>query len=161
MKAIGLWQPYAGLVRLGYKLLESRSWDTKIRGNILICSTRAISTFSEDILKRVERRQGVKIPRSILEDRGTMQCIVTITNTRLATLEDEDKACISPGFFAASEYFRNQKFFVWELTNIIPVKPIKIKCGQRWFNVPDHLIQPMEGYHYPPPIILSRPDSLH
>lgn len=36
MKAISLWQPWASLVVLGEKKIETRDWDTKYRGPLLI-----------------------------------------------------------------------------------------------------------------------------
>ncbi len=41
MKAICLKQPYASLIVLGNKTLETRTWATKFRGRIAICSSAA------------------------------------------------------------------------------------------------------------------------
>lgn len=42
-RAISLHQPWASLVALGIKKYETRSWSTKYRGKLLICSTQAHS----------------------------------------------------------------------------------------------------------------------
>ena len=39
MKAISLKQPWANLVACGYKTLETRTWSTGYRGELLICSS--------------------------------------------------------------------------------------------------------------------------
>lgn len=39
MQAISIHQPYASLIATGIKKIEHRSWKTKHRGNLLICST--------------------------------------------------------------------------------------------------------------------------
>ena len=39
MKAISLKQPWANLVACGYKTLETRTWSTGYRGDLLICSS--------------------------------------------------------------------------------------------------------------------------
>ena len=39
MKAISLKQPWANLVACGYKTLETRTWTTSYRGELLICSS--------------------------------------------------------------------------------------------------------------------------
>ena len=39
MKAISLKQPWANLVACGYKTLETRTWTTGYRGELLICSS--------------------------------------------------------------------------------------------------------------------------
>lgn len=42
MKALSLWQPWATLVALGEKKVETRCWDTKYRGLLAIHSTQTI-----------------------------------------------------------------------------------------------------------------------
>ena len=39
MKALSLKQPWANLVACGYKTLETRTWATGYRGELLICSS--------------------------------------------------------------------------------------------------------------------------
>jgi len=39
MKAISLWQPWATLIALGLKTVETRSWRMDYRGPLVICST--------------------------------------------------------------------------------------------------------------------------
>ena len=36
MKALSIWQPWASLIVLGYKKIETRSWSTNYRGQIVI-----------------------------------------------------------------------------------------------------------------------------
>lgn len=42
MKAISLWQPWASLMASGAKKIETRSWPTKYRGQLVICSAKKI-----------------------------------------------------------------------------------------------------------------------
>jgi len=42
MKAISLWQPWASLMASGAKKIETRSWSTKYRGKLVICSAKKI-----------------------------------------------------------------------------------------------------------------------
>lgn len=42
LKAISLLQPWATLVAMGVKTIETRSWSTKYRGPLVICSSAAI-----------------------------------------------------------------------------------------------------------------------
>lgn len=44
MKAISLLQPWASLVVMGAKMLETRSWATKYRGDLLIHASAALKT---------------------------------------------------------------------------------------------------------------------
>ena len=47
-KAISLWQPYCSLIGFGLKHFETRSWKTKYRGILVICSAKK---------KTIEQRQ--------------------------------------------------------------------------------------------------------
>lgn len=40
MKALSLWQPWASLIAQEFKWVETRSWYTSFRGEILICSAK-------------------------------------------------------------------------------------------------------------------------
>lgn len=40
MKAISLWEPWATLIRTGAKTIETRSWSTHYRGELLICAAK-------------------------------------------------------------------------------------------------------------------------
>ncbi|MTJ56015.1 ASCH domain-containing protein [Anabaena sp. UHCC 0253] len=40
MKALSLWQPWATLIEKRVKWVETRSWNTNYRGQILICSAK-------------------------------------------------------------------------------------------------------------------------
>jgi len=45
MKAISLWQPWATLISIGAKRIETRSWETLYRGSIVI---HAAKRWSKD-----------------------------------------------------------------------------------------------------------------
>lgn len=44
MKALTLWQPWASLVALGAKTIETRSWSTRYRGPLAIHASAAVPT---------------------------------------------------------------------------------------------------------------------
>jgi hypothetical protein len=48
MKAISLWQPWASLMEVGAKTIETRSWSTKYRGELAICASKRAGYFPED-----------------------------------------------------------------------------------------------------------------
>ena len=50
MKAISLLQPWASLVVMGAKTIETRGWGTKYRGPILIHASKgkAVNIFAEE-----------------------------------------------------------------------------------------------------------------
>jgi hypothetical protein len=68
-KAISLKQPWANLVATGKKTIETRTWPTKYRGDLIICSS-----------------QNPKI-----EPYGKALCIVELYDVRLMEAKDEKK----------------------------------------------------------------------
>lgn len=40
IKALSLWQPWASLIAIGAKKIETRGWSTKYRGPLVICSAK-------------------------------------------------------------------------------------------------------------------------
>lgn len=71
MKALSVKQPFANLVASGEKLIETRTWATRYRGDLLIVSS--------------------KLPR--IEPAGYALCIVRLVDCRPMTRADEDRAC--------------------------------------------------------------------
>lgn len=85
MKAISLKQPYANLIASGKKTIETRSWSTKYRGDLLICSS--------------------KNPK--IEPFGQALCIVELYDVKPMTKADEEKACYKLFPKAQAWYLRN------------------------------------------------------
>ena len=50
MKALSLWQPWAGLVACGVKTVETRSWSTRYRGPLAIHAAKRKPTVDEAML---------------------------------------------------------------------------------------------------------------
>lgn len=80
MKAISLKQPWANMIASGRKTIETRTWPTKYRGEILIVSSR-------------------KPP---IEPAGHAVAVATIVDCRPMTRNDEQAACceLYPGAWA-------------------------------------------------------------
>lgn len=80
IKAISLKQPWASKILHGQKTIETRTWKTGYRGDVLICSSRKPN-----------------IPPA-----GFALCIAEIVNCRPMTKQDEPAACceLYPGAWA-------------------------------------------------------------
>ena len=72
VKALSLQQPYANQVASGKKTLETRTWTTKYRGDILICASMG----------------GTGHPK------GVALCLVSIDHIRPMVAEDAEAACV-------------------------------------------------------------------
>jgi hypothetical protein len=73
IKCLTLYQPYASLVALRAKSIESRSWRTWYRGTLLIHAARSFPRWAQDLCKQqpfagVLREAGLKDPSSGLVD---------------------------------------------------------------------------------------------
>jgi hypothetical protein len=97
MKAISLKQPWAHLICLGEKTIETRTWPTRYRGDILI-----VASMKPKI-------QDLPV--------GVAVCIAEISDCRKMVIEDESKACC--------EIYENA--YSWILENIRKIKPFPVK----------------------------------
>lgn len=108
IKAISLHQPFASMIASGAKTIETRTWYTSYRGDLLIVSTK------KPVIKPV-----AEYPT------GKALCIVKLVGCRRMTIKDEAAACCQfyPGAYA------------WLLDNIRTVPPIAVRGSQGFYNV--------------------------
>lgn len=99
MKAISLLQPWASLVVMGLKTIETRSWATSHRGTMLIHASRgkAGSIFGEQVAFRQHIPDFAAMPFGAIIGSVTLTAVVPITETGLpghsmAALTMEEKA---------------------------------------------------------------------
>jgi hypothetical protein len=76
MKALTLTQPWATLVALGYKRVETRSWRTQYRGPIAIHAAKGFPAEAREFAE-VERAIG-RVPARI--PRGAVVCIIDLVD---------------------------------------------------------------------------------
>src|SRR5713101_4878638 len=87
VKALLLKQPYANWVASGRKTIETRSWATKYRGDLLVCSSQS--------------GEG--------EPKGLALCLVELYDIRPMIAEDEVAACIEVYLNANAWLIRNRR----------------------------------------------------
>jgi hypothetical protein len=108
-KAISLKQPWASLVAEGKKTIETRKWNTKYRGDLLICAS-----------------QSPKLPNL---PTGVVLCLVELYHTEPMAVNHEEMACIKVYPKAWSWFLRNIR--VME-----PTFPVKGKLSFYEVDVP-------------------------
>lgn len=112
MKALSV-DPLMGVaIVFGDKTIECRSWDTKIRGDLLICTTKR---------------------REIAGISGHAVAIVRIANTRPFTKDDLENACMWE--------MPEKNSFAWELEDVRLIEPFEVKGKQHIYNVDDSKIK--------------------
>ena len=106
MKAISLKQPWASFVAMGQKTIETRTWRTNYRGDLLIVSS-----------KQIDRNYPNHNFLSLGLRFGQALAVVKLVDCRPMMKEDEEKAMCpcSPGRYA------------WILKNIRKIQPFPIK----------------------------------
>lgn len=125
MKALSVKQPYAAMIAMRVKRIETRTWATAYRGDILICSSLTIhEAYKKDY------KTDPPEPKSLLARFGKAICIAKLVDCRPMKKEDEGFAqCeIYPGAVA------------WVLTDIRLVEPVQITGHLNLFDVNDNLI---------------------
>lgn len=133
---IALHQPYAGLVRLNIKRLETRMNRCNHRGTVVICAT---NTFLTEV--SIEQRAQL-VPERVSRDEynaavyltGCVVAIATLIDCRLLTKNDEPIARFWSDDDAGKRY-------AWELLDIRQVIPRKVRCMPGWFPVERSLVE--------------------
>lgn len=158
MKALSLWQPWASVVVVGSKRMETRPWATKYRGPLLIhAASRPIRDpeyfegdwgWREALIPCVDAWTGDVFPRlkslpygAIIGQVTLVDCIPTENiNDELIDTERTYSDGVQPGdprvfYERMLGNFRPGRF-AWIFENPLAAKPIlKCKGRQRLFNV--------------------------
>lgn len=85
MKAISLLQPWASLVVMGVKTIETRSWGTKYRGPILIHASKgkAGNIFAEEPAFKKYIKDFKRLPFGAIIGHATIKDVIRIENLYL------------------------------------------------------------------------------
>lgn len=155
MKCFSLWQPWATLIAIGAKSIETRGWYTPYRGPLAIHAAK--KRDRDSLLLCMEEPF-----RSFLVDAGIQKigdlpfgAIVAVVDL-VDCIEIIDTGCLLVYKLANDEriYEPEHSFgdytpgrFAWKLANLRRLEhPIPCIGRQQIFNIPDSLIpQPMKG----------------
>ncbi|MEK6675589.1 MAG: ASCH domain-containing protein [Planctomycetota bacterium] len=105
MKALSLHQPWASLIATGKKTIETRRYQTKYRGPVLICSTKA--------------------PKFAAHLCGYALAVAEIVECRPMTFADQEASCCKVYPWA----------WAWILKCVQPIKPFQILGRRRLFDL--------------------------
>ena len=130
MKAITLWQPWASMVALGYKTIETRSWSTSYRGPLAIHAALRTPPRAQ--------RECVDNPRmSDLLRRNGLRWDALPTGVIVATVYlayvwhvEQLSGCIGSDEAMLGDFTPGR--FAWKLTNLYALpEPIPARGHQR------------------------------
>lgn len=139
-RVISLWQPWAFLVVIGAKKIETRGWDTKARGQILIHASQRFRQDQFDLCRRWPFSEYIENIKQL--ERGAIIGAVDLWNT------ETSEACLSNMRLSESEGTQEEYRFgdyspgryCWHLRDAIEfAKPIPCSGRQGfWFHEIDH-----------------------
>ena len=126
MKALTLTQPWASLVALGHKRIETRSWSTKYRGKLYIHAAKGFPRSAREFADEEQSLLPERLPRGMIvatarlvDIRGTASRYCEVLSTQERRFGD-----YYPGRYA------------WVLEDIVPLdKPIPWRGMLGLFNI--------------------------
>lgn len=121
LTALSLKQPYANWVASGKKTIETRTWSTKYRGDILICASQS--------------GKG--------EPKGVALCIIEVYDVRRMITADERAACVEV-------YDRANAWMLCNLRRFQSPFPVKGQLGLYKIELSPELLLLEDGQLYAP-----------
>jgi hypothetical protein len=121
MKALSVRQPWAGLIAGGFKTIETRTWQTHYRGELLICASQT----------RVKNISLHHYRDPLCYALGSTVCVVNLVDCVPMELKHEEAAMcrIYPGAWA------------WILEDVQKVKQIPVKGQLSIYELPHLAIE--------------------
>jgi hypothetical protein len=139
MKALTLWQPWAQLIAVGAKKVETRSWRPPASlGRLVICSAKRSLRVETDVADAAAKN---RIYAALARHSGPLRygaalCVVTVISVQhvlpLTRTLSEDE-------LAFGDYSRGR--FGWVLGDLRAfARPFPVCGRQGLFDVPDYLV---------------------
>ena len=93
--------PFPALIMAGIKDLESRTWDTKFRGDLLICAGKTPHKLFREYdhttnmlsLDNHYAESHYQVAEEFMLLGGKACCVVNVVNVRFMYLSDMERAC--------------------------------------------------------------------
>ena len=125
MKALSLWQPWAGMVAAGLKPVDTRTWPTSYRGELAIHATVKVDQKWREHARRIDDLSG--IPEHLL---ATKAIVAVADLYRVALIRRERD------YWYATRCECHRKF-AWSLASIRALpNPVPCPGARRIWNVP-------------------------
>ena len=144
MTAISIWEPWATAMLLGLKRIETRSWPTSHKGDLLICaSKRPLDATAREVLLNIHLHSGFDIQ----PNPGMALCVVRLIRCDRITEERRGFKALDgrePALLEEQLGDYTPGRFAWA-TNAAYLRPLArpfpVRGQQGLFDVPDGLIK--------------------
>lgn len=149
MKVISVMQPWATLIALGEKKFETRSWETKHRGELLIHASKKMNGFIRDICNQEPFKPVLAKCVFTVDNLPLGEIIATAKLTNCFKVHADhsgSSALLSPNEspiwwvgkdsneFIFGDYSHGR--FAWELQDVRRIEPIPAKGQLGLWNYP-------------------------
>lgn len=143
MKAISIWQPFAGLLVRGFKIFETRTWApprSLIGKRIAIASTKTIKPeqrayFEDEVFMDFYERTGLPtsisdLPHGYMLGTAILDSVELMTEEFMEEVSEEEKQY---GWW-------NEGFYAWRMTDpTVFADPIPVRGAQGFYEWTPHL----------------------
>jgi len=144
MKAISLIQPYATLIMLGYKKLETRSWQTSHRGNLAIHASAGKPGWAREVCQRDPYIRAILADHGMSFDGPAMTrgaILGTVSVSAIHPINERLIANLAPLEIACGDYSMPGRF-AWELFGAVPLaESIACRGALSVWEVPTDVVQ--------------------
>jgi len=149
MKALCLLQPWATLMAIGAKRIETRSWETLYRGPLVIVASKRYTRAQRDLCDTIYFQPALaayQVPtsfggRSFELPVGQALCVVTVRDCRRI----DARGCLAR--WAAPHWRRECAFgdftpgrFAWLTANVKRFQPFPVQGRLGLFDIDDRLV---------------------
>lgn len=156
MKCVSLWQPWASLIALGHKRIETRSWETGYRGRLAIhAAKRPICADGVDLLTELalDIHWGMGLPiGAVVATCDLVACLPTprvrpghfepfeLFDPRRLAGADPSVVTVTPRERRCGDYSPGR--WAWVVENVVClVPPVPWRGRQRIFDLPDKALK--------------------
>jgi len=139
VKALSLWQPWASLIALGVKTIETRSWATWYRGPLLIHAAKKRINFARDVFADLPFADQLAWGE-VLKEHGIRmdalpygKVVASVNLDACVMCSPETVAKISSSELPFGNFEKGR--FMWMLSNCRPVEPYDAVGRQGVFDL--------------------------
>lgn len=146
IKAISLWQPWASLMAIGAKELETRSWATRYRGPLAIHAAKRWRIEQEDFFWREPYRSALAEAGFDNPNDLPLGCVLSVGNLVALYRTEKVRVRLQAAGRDDELAFGNYKDgrWAWHLEDMKALKkplPQKGAQGLWYWKVPDRLVR--------------------
>lgn len=131
MKALTIWQPWASLIAIGAKKIETRPWQTKYRGPIAIHASKHIEKRDALTNPIYSTLTAAGIDPHVTGNEGLiLGAVIAIADLIACELMTAELISLVPEPERSFGWYEPGRY-MWLLENVRLIKPVPTKGGQR------------------------------